>query len=97
MFSNKGALRRKILELSIKSPYLHPVFGPPFTPLSPLSVVSAKERHFNKSQYEMEKLTRIIWSPEIIMKLGIILVIFPSLALSTKKNHNYNHGIQERS
>jgi hypothetical protein len=27
---------------SIKSPCLHPVFGPPFTPYPPLSVVSTK-------------------------------------------------------
>ncbi len=31
-----------IIELSIKSPCLHPVFGPPFTPKTPLSVVSAE-------------------------------------------------------
>jgi hypothetical protein len=30
------------LELSIKSPCFHHVFGPAFTPLSPLSVVSAE-------------------------------------------------------
>jgi hypothetical protein len=30
------------LELSVKSPSLHPIFGPAFKPLSPLSVVSAK-------------------------------------------------------
>jgi hypothetical protein len=40
----------KTIELSVvKSPCLHPVFGPAFTPLSPLSVVSAKQWNFIKS------------------------------------------------
>jgi hypothetical protein len=35
-------------------PNIVSVFGPPFTPYPPLSVVSTKERHFfNKSQYGM--------------------------------------------
>jgi hypothetical protein len=37
------------LELSLKSPYVHPVFGPPFPrPPSPVSVVPAKEGIKNK-------------------------------------------------
>jgi hypothetical protein len=37
-----------VLELSVKYPSLHPVFHP----LYPFSMVSTKERHFSKSQYE---------------------------------------------
>jgi hypothetical protein len=37
--------RLSTLELSVKSTCLHPIFGPAFTSLSPLSVVSAKERN----------------------------------------------------
>jgi hypothetical protein len=44
-------------QASLKSPCLHPVFGPVFTPLSPLSVVSAKSVYFIKSQNEMLKLS----------------------------------------
>ncbi len=36
------------------SPCLHPLFGPPFTPYPPLSVVSAKQGNLIKSQYEMQ-------------------------------------------
>ncbi len=46
-----------LLELSIKSPCIHPVFGRPFHLLSSLSVVHAKQRNFIKSQYEMLKLS----------------------------------------
>jgi hypothetical protein len=37
----------------VKSPCVHLVFGPPFNPLTPLLVVSLKQRNFIKSQYEM--------------------------------------------
>jgi hypothetical protein len=42
-----------IMESSGKSPCL----WASFQPKSPLSVVSAKQRHLNKSQYEMLKLS----------------------------------------
>jgi hypothetical protein len=45
------------IELFRKSSCLHPLFGPAFTPLSPLSVVSAKLGNLIKSQYEMLKLS----------------------------------------
>jgi hypothetical protein len=32
----------QIIEISANSPCLHPVFGPPFTPLTPLLEVSVK-------------------------------------------------------
>jgi hypothetical protein len=45
----------------VNSPCLHPVFGPPFTPLTPLLVVSAKYGHLIKSQFDMLKLSTKSW------------------------------------
>jgi len=42
LYETKQLKVLSLVELSLKSPCLHPVFGPPFTTLSPLSVVSAK-------------------------------------------------------
>ncbi len=45
-----------IIKLFIKSPYLQFFFGPPFHPLSSLSMASTKSWNFIKFQYEMLKL-----------------------------------------
>jgi hypothetical protein len=46
------------LDLSVKSPCLHPVFGAPFTPYPLFQwYLSAKYWNFIKSQYEMMKLS----------------------------------------
>jgi len=43
LYETKQLKVLSLVELSLKSPCLHPIFGPPFSPpLSPLSVVSAR-------------------------------------------------------
>ncbi len=46
-----------ILELSVKKPCLHPVFGPPFTPYPLFQWYPQSKEIFIKSQYEMLKLS----------------------------------------
>jgi hypothetical protein len=67
--SKKGKIKYT-LELSVKSPCLHPIFGPAFKPLSPLSVVSAKKWGERKDSMKLSLLPKlveiyIVWVPVI--------------------------------
>jgi hypothetical protein len=57
-FNNSTKYPVLIIELSsLKSPCLHPIFGPPFTPKTPLWVRSPKYGNFIRSGCEMLKLS----------------------------------------
>ncbi len=52
--ATEGRCFKYIIELSVKSPCIHPVFGPPFIPSFGGICIAMK---FCKSQYEMLKLS----------------------------------------
>jgi hypothetical protein len=72
-----------LLDLSVKQPCLHPVFGPPFTPYPLFQWYLQSKDIFIKSQYEMLPGRRLIL---VFVQLGAVKIYATAVeALREKK------------